>query len=59
MIVLWYFSPGKAGECKTGARSISLTWSNVVSSRLIELHSTHSEKNNKTFHEEEGSLENY
>lgn len=44
MIVLWYFYPGKASECKTGAPSTSLTWSNVATSRLIELHSTHSEK---------------
>lgn len=50
MIVLWYFFPGKAAEWKTGAPSTSLTWSNVATSRLIELHFTHSEK---------GSLENY
>lgn len=44
MNVLWYFSPGKASECKTGAPSTSLTLSNVATSHLIELHSTHSEK---------------
>lgn len=44
MIVLWYFFPGKAAEWKKGAPSTSLTWSNVATSRLIELHFTHSEK---------------
>lgn len=44
MIALWYFFPVKAGECKTGAPSTSLTWTNMATSRLIELHSTHSEK---------------
>lgn len=58
MIVLWYFFPGKAAEWKTGAPSTSLTWSNVATSRLIELHFTHSGKSHQTFHEE-GSLENY
>lgn len=29
MIALWYFFPVKAGECKTGAPSTSLTWTNI------------------------------
>lgn len=44
IIALWYFFPVKAGECKTGAPSTSLTWTNMAISRLFELHSTHSEK---------------
>lgn len=47
MIVLWYFFPGKAAEWKTGAPSTSLTWSNVATSRLIELYFIHSEKATK------------